>query len=64
MSSLASEEGALLEECIYSGMPIDKQEEALLNECIQAGMPSNSSSNIRSGETIRLKSCITVFAFL
>lgn len=58
MSSLASEEGALLEECILTGMPttLDKQEEeTLLNECIQAGMPSGSSSNIRSGEQIVLK---------
>jgi len=57
VSSLASEEGALLEECILTGMPttLDKQEEeALLNECIQAGMPSGSS-NIRSGEPIVLK---------
>ncbi|XP_050306295.1 adenomatous polyposis coli protein-like isoform X2 [Anthonomus grandis grandis] len=47
LSSLASNEGdqALLEECIYSGMPTDKQEEALLNECIQAGMQSSRCSS-------------------
>ncbi|KAL1492003.1 hypothetical protein ABEB36_012512 [Hypothenemus hampei] len=47
LSSLASNEGdrALLEECIYSGMPTDKRDEELLNECIQAGMPSNRNDN-------------------
>ncbi|XP_066257958.1 adenomatous polyposis coli homolog isoform X2 [Euwallacea similis] len=47
LSSLASNEGdqVLLEECIYAGMPTDKQEEALLNECIQAGMHSVNRSS-------------------
>ncbi|XP_060525478.1 adenomatous polyposis coli protein-like isoform X2 [Cylas formicarius] len=43
LDSMGSIEGeqALLEQCIYSGMPTDKAEEALLKEVISAGMPNS-----------------------
>ncbi|XP_076254501.1 uncharacterized protein LOC143192764 isoform X3 [Rhynchophorus ferrugineus] len=44
-AGLNDDDRALLEECIYSAMPIDRYEESLLQECIKAGMTKSSSSN-------------------